>query len=264
MSAGERELFGSAAIGVRDFRCSGRNGEGDIEVVNGTQLCLVRTGLFGYRARGREHIADANSVLLLREGLEYETRHPDGEADACTVFSLPERSLRALTNTPTISPPYPSPRGRCERSAPTHSASIGPCCASSPRMLAIPTACSSIEERALHIASDLLSSPLPKGPPGRLTRAATRRVHRELAEDAKELIALRLPDRLRLADLAAGARLVAVRAEPPVSRSGKQRAARVRGGSLVMLASEARSLGDLLQLRIVIVRLLCGGARRLG
>ncbi len=142
MSAGERELFGSAAIGVRDFRCSGRNGEGNIEVVNGTQLCLVRTGLFGYRARGREHIADANSVLLLREGLEYETRHPDGEADACTVFSLPERSLRALTNTPTISPPYPSPRGRCERSAPTHSASIGPCCASSPRMLAIPTACS--------------------------------------------------------------------------------------------------------------------------
>lgn len=198
----ERAIFDGAAIGVRDFYCSGQDGEGNIEIVDGAQLCVVRTGLFGYEARGREHIADANSVLFLRQGLEYRTRHPDGRADACTVFTIPEASLRTLTATPDEA----SEVGDVRWTVRAVSASAFREHWTLLRELAEdagdPDRALSIEERALHFASELFSAPLPKGPP-RLPRAATARVHRELVETVKELVASRVADRLPLVELAA-------------------------------------------------------------
>jgi len=198
----EQAIFEGAAIGVREFHCSGRDGQGNIEIVDGAQLCIVRTGLFGYQARGREHIADANSVLFLRQGLEYQTRHPDGRADACTVVTIPEASLRALTSTPdAVSAVRDVPwtvravSTEAFREHWTLLRELSEDAGDPDRPL-------SIEERALHMASELFSAPLPKGP-ARLARAATERVHRELVENVKELVAVRVADRLPLAELAA-------------------------------------------------------------
>ena len=197
----ERTMLESSAIGVSDFRCPGRDGEGNLEIVDGTQLCLVRTGVFAYRARGREYVADASSVLLLREGVEYQTRHPDGEPDSCTVFSIPEPSLRAMTGAPDDSSAIPD--------VPWTVRTVDPALFREHWLLlreltdesSDPDRLLSAEERAFQIASDLLASPLPKGPP-RPMRAATKRVHHELVECVKELVALRLSDRIPLAELA--------------------------------------------------------------
>ena len=137
-----------------------------METVEGAQLCVVRVGLFGYEARGREHMADANSVLLLRQGLEYRTRHPGGQADACTVLTLPDRSMRALTGTPDDESEA--------REVPWTVRTVG---AEAFRahwnLLAElrssggdPDRALSIEERAYQMASAMLRAPLPTGRPG--------------------------------------------------------------------------------------------------
>jgi len=192
--------FQSEAISVEDFRCSGRDGDGNIETVVGTQLCIVRHGFFGYSARGQEHITDSNNVLLLREGLEYQTRHPDGEADQCTVLALPDATFRDLSDTPddTSTPPevewtvrsIPSVTFRKQWSLISELASD----------VRDPDRELSIEERALEIAAELLAPRTRSGI--RRRRAATERAHRDLVESVKELLALRLPNQLHLEDVA--------------------------------------------------------------
>lgn len=199
--ARDREMFETASIGVRDHRCAGTHADDHSPVADGAELCLVRTGVFGYQAEdGREHIADANSVLLLRPGVEYQTRHP-GPGDACTVFSLPESTLRAATETPDDDPIPEIPWTVRTVGADTfrdhwallREMSEDP--GDPDRVLAI-------EEHALRVATDLLNTPLSQGASGRLLRAATQQVHHELTESVKELIALRLSERLPLTEVA--------------------------------------------------------------
>jgi AraC-like DNA-binding protein len=199
----EHAIFDGPAIGVRDFHCSGADGDGNVEVVDGTQLCLVRNGVFGYEARGREYIADANSVLMLREGLEYRTRHPNREPDTCTVFTLTESSIRELTGTPedcstasavpwTVRPLDRDTFREHWRLVLEISADAGD-----------PDRALSIEERAFRISAALLAPPPPEVARDRPARAATERAHREAVEHVKEIAALRLGDRMPLSDVAA-------------------------------------------------------------
>lgn len=197
----DREIFDSAAIGVRDHRCSGGRHDDHPAVVDGVQLCLVRSGLFGYQASGREHIADANSVLLLRPGVEFETRHPGPENEACTVFSVPDASLRAITGTsegdevPEIPWTVRTVGALAYRDhwALLREMSEDP--GDPDRVLAI-------EEHALRVATSLLNTPLTQGRSSRILRAATEQVHHELTESVKELIALRISERLPLTEVA--------------------------------------------------------------
>lgn len=248
------QTFHTDAISVEDFHCPGSNGDGNIEIVSGTQLCIVRTGLFGYLARGQEHITDSNSVLLLREGLEYQTRHPDGQADDCTVLRLPESTLRELTDTPDDVSAMPdvdwTVRAVPAATFRNHWALVSE--------LAAPTAdpdrALSIQERALHIASDLLASPVPHGPRRRM-RVATELAHRDLIENVKELLALRMPDHLRLADIAAQvgwspfelSRLFRQRTGLPIHRYRRQLRLRTAYGRLAAgetnIATLAHNLG---------------------
>jgi AraC-like DNA-binding protein len=187
---------------VRDYRCHGRLDDVRTSIPDDAQLCLVRTGVFGYQAEGREHVVDANSVLLIRPGVEYRTRHPGDDTDTSTLFNLPDATLRAITGTPEDGPPPEVPwtvrtvGAETFRDHWTLLREMSEDAGDPDRVLAI-------EEHALRVATDLLNAPALAGPSGRVLRAATEQVHRDLTESVKELIALRLSERLPLTEVAA-------------------------------------------------------------
>jgi AraC-like DNA-binding protein len=199
----ERPLLEGASITVADYRCTGRDGEADLtERPQGHELCFVRRGVFGVSTRGERYVADANSIVLLRDGHEYVTRHPEGDADVCTVFYLRPGTLASIL--------HHDDDARAAEAVPwtVRAADAGwfrehwnllfelVADAGDPdRPLAI-------EERALGLASGVLAAPGPQPRLDRPARAATRRAHRDLAEAIKERLSTDLALKVTLQDLA--------------------------------------------------------------
>lgn len=85
-----RTLHESPAIIVREVHCAGGSPQaGPEEETPVDQLVLVRSGLF-VRTVGRDQVvADATRMLFFRAGESYRTAHPTGAGDVCTAIAIP-------------------------------------------------------------------------------------------------------------------------------------------------------------------------------
>jgi len=201
VTALSQAVFRGDGLDVLDYECPGNDTdpmEGK-EVVERHQLCFVRTGVFGVEVRGERQIADANSVVLLRDRVPYSTDHPLPEHDVCTVVELEPSTYRALTRTPDdVSEAYDVPWTVRTVDRPAHAefralvSELYGSPADLDREL-------TLEERGLALAGAVLASPVPDDD---CERADTRRAHRALVEDTKELLATNLYAALTLDDIA--------------------------------------------------------------
>jgi AraC family transcriptional regulator len=199
----ERPLLEGASITVADYHCSGRDGDADIkERTQGHELCFVRCGMFGVATRGERYVADANSIVLLRTGQEYATRHPEGDADICTVFSLRPGTMASMLRD--------EDDAHAAESVPwTVRAADSSWFREHWKLLfelagdaGDPDRPLAIEERALGLAAGVLRAPEPAPRVDRPARAATRRAHQEVAEAIKERLSVDLSSKVTLDDLA--------------------------------------------------------------
>lgn len=79
----------SGSISVFDYRCSA--GPADrpfVEVHDGFSISYVRTGSFGYRARGRSFELVAGAILVGYPGDEYVCTHDHVRGDECLSFTF--------------------------------------------------------------------------------------------------------------------------------------------------------------------------------
>ena len=77
------------SISVFDYRCTvGAGDESLVEQHGGFDVAYVRTGSFGYRARGESFELVAGSVLVGYPGDEYVCTHDHGCGDECLSFQL--------------------------------------------------------------------------------------------------------------------------------------------------------------------------------
>ena len=78
------------AVGAFDYRCDAKRGEKPFaEVHPGMSVSYVRTGSFGYIARGKSYDLVAGSVLIGNAGDEFTCTHDYVHGDECLSFHLP-------------------------------------------------------------------------------------------------------------------------------------------------------------------------------
>lgn len=78
------------AVGAFDYRCDAKRGERPFaEVHPGMSVSYVRTGSFGYIARGKSYDLVAGSVLIGNAGDEFTCTHEYAHGDECLSFHLP-------------------------------------------------------------------------------------------------------------------------------------------------------------------------------
>ena len=192
-------IFRGDALDVLDYECPGEDTGDHKETVDRHQLCFVRSGLFGVEVHGQRQIADANSVVLLRNGVPYGTDHPVSEHDVCTVVELDPATYRALTGTPDdISIAYDVPWTVRTVDRPAHTQFRALVSELFDPQHDLDRALS-IEERALALGGAMLSAPSPSDD---AERPVTIRAHRALVEDVKELLATDLHSPLTLHQVA--------------------------------------------------------------
>lgn len=192
-------IFRGDTLDVLDYECPGADTGDHKETVDRHQLCFVRTGLFGVEVRGQRQIADANSVVLLRNGVPYCTDHPAPEHDVCTVVELDTSTYRALTGTPDdISQEYDVPWTVRTVDRPAHAQFRALVSELFDGQHDLDRALS-IEERALALGGAMLRTPTPAQDG---ERSETIRARRALIEDVKELVALDLHAPLTLDQVA--------------------------------------------------------------
>jgi AraC family transcriptional regulator len=82
-------LFRNRSISVFDYRCSARPADKPfVELHDGFTLSYVRTGSFGYHARGKSFELVAGSILVGHPGDEYVCTHDHCCGDECLSFYL--------------------------------------------------------------------------------------------------------------------------------------------------------------------------------
>ncbi|HKE18438.1 MAG TPA: AraC family transcriptional regulator [Kofleriaceae bacterium] len=86
-------IFRSGSISVVDCRCSaGPDDVPFVEAHDSFSVSYVRTGSFGYRARGQLHELVAGSLLVGAPGSEFMCTHDHATGDECLSFHLDERT----------------------------------------------------------------------------------------------------------------------------------------------------------------------------
>jgi AraC family transcriptional regulator len=90
-------LFRCGSMSVVDYRCSaGPADEPFVEAHTGFSLSYVRTGSFGYHARGASFDLVAGSLLVGRPGDEYICTHDREGGDECLSFELTPTLVETL------------------------------------------------------------------------------------------------------------------------------------------------------------------------
>jgi AraC-like DNA-binding protein len=195
----QRWLFRGASLEIVSWRCLAIDQQLTPERhMPWNEVTFAHAGSFRLHAGDRTHLIDGASVALLNAGIPFRTSHPVGCGDVGSSIVVCPDLLRSLI----------ADEGR-ERLA-FHEVSV-PCCS---RLLlrqrqlvralrrGLPIEPLQIEEEALAIVGKLLgsgSNPVAGRRPGRhISREAA-----ATAEAAREYIASRYTDRLRLREIAA-------------------------------------------------------------
>src|SRR5438309_5040120 len=90
-------LFHNGSITATDYRCSARAGDAPfVERHSGFSISYVRTGSFGYRARGEASELVAGSILVGHPGDEYVCTHDHVCGDECLSFFLGPELVDAI------------------------------------------------------------------------------------------------------------------------------------------------------------------------
>jgi AraC family transcriptional regulator len=191
-------IFRGDALDLLDYECPGVDSGDHKETVDRHQLCFVRSGLFGIEVRGQRQIADANSVVLLRNGVPYGTDHPLPQHDVCTVVELDPAVYRALTGTPDdVSEAYDVPWTVRTVDRPSYSSLRALVAELFDGQHDLDRALT-LEERALTLAGAMLTRPAPRD---QHKRSATTHAHRALVEDVKEILSADLHAPLALGQI---------------------------------------------------------------
>lgn len=92
-----RTILRRGALSVTDYRCSiGPDDRPFPEHHEGFDLAYVRTGSFGYRARGASFELVAGSILVGHPGDEYVCTHDHVRGDECLSFQLAPALVESL------------------------------------------------------------------------------------------------------------------------------------------------------------------------
>ncbi len=90
-------LFRGGSMSVVDYRCSaGPADEPFVEAHTGFSLSYVRSGSFGYHARGASFELVAGSILVGQPGDEYICTHDHDGGDECLSFELAPTLVESL------------------------------------------------------------------------------------------------------------------------------------------------------------------------
>jgi AraC family transcriptional regulator len=90
-------LLAHGPIRVSDYRCEARPGDAPFtEVHEGFCASYVRSGSFGYRARGHAYELVAGSVLVGHPGDEYLCTHEHVHGDECLAFHVAPELVESL------------------------------------------------------------------------------------------------------------------------------------------------------------------------
>jgi AraC family transcriptional regulator len=96
-------LWQSDALTVTDHRCdAGAHAEPFVEQHAGFDLAYVRTGSFGYRARGHAFELVAGSILVGHPGDEYVCTHDHVVGDECLSFRLSPALVESVGGRPEL------------------------------------------------------------------------------------------------------------------------------------------------------------------
>ncbi len=96
-------ILQSGPISVFDYRCTVSAAEEPVvEQHGGFDVAYVRTGSFGYRARGRAFELVAGSVLVGNPGDEYVCTHDHVCGDECLSFQLAPEVAETIDDTAAI------------------------------------------------------------------------------------------------------------------------------------------------------------------
>jgi AraC family transcriptional regulator len=90
-------LLAQGPVQVRDFRCEAKPGDAPfVEVHAGFSVSYVRSGSFGYVARGRSYELVAGSVLVGHPGDEFLCTHEHVHGDECLSFQVTPEIVASL------------------------------------------------------------------------------------------------------------------------------------------------------------------------
>jgi len=197
-------LFQGSLVSIVDFRCWAV--ETRLLLPEATMrvptLVIPRRGVFHWHVRGESILGDPNQILFFDGGDPFRISYPQPGGDDCTFFAIHPELLNEILG-------HYSPRA-AEAAAPRFPASR---ILSEPdlflahdlllkrahaRLDADPL---SVEEGAVRLVASAVAAGGQGGPPAVRARAATRRLHRDVAETVKTLLAERLGERIALDEI---------------------------------------------------------------
>ena len=92
-----RPLFRSDAVGLFDWRCSGRDTPVHQEEYNQAyEIVVVREGVFVREVNGTATLVVAGTLTFAAPGEVHRFRHPVPGGDACSVFQVSVESIREI------------------------------------------------------------------------------------------------------------------------------------------------------------------------
>lgn len=87
----------SCAVRIVDWRCPGHDtARGEEELAPTCEVVVPRRGAYLREIHGTEGWLDPGTVSFAHAGERYRVRHPSPGGDRCTVFELPEPTVREL------------------------------------------------------------------------------------------------------------------------------------------------------------------------
>ncbi|MHC4090232.1 MAG: helix-turn-helix transcriptional regulator [Planctomycetota bacterium] len=199
-----RGAFDCPSVRVRDVRCRPHSGQRSSEEWSADhQIIFPRCGHFVWHVRGRDVAADANHVLFYTRDEAYRVSHPAPGGDECTVFEFDSDVLiDALARY------EPEVRDRPHRPFSFTEAPTEPALFLLHHWLTLQLRggtdnAMAVEEHAMHLLEAVIDGAYASR--GRLPvgmRPETARVHRQIADAAKIVLAQRFRERLALSDVA--------------------------------------------------------------
>jgi AraC-like DNA-binding protein len=198
------ELFRSPTLFIGDAHCrAGRSGFGDAEVANSYTVILPRSGVFVGELRGRAVLCDPNHAVFLDRHETYRVSHPLDGGDRCTVLCFNAVVLRGVLRECDERAADRRRVGFEVSHAPTDPVADRLQRWLVERLWRGPTDDAETEEVSLALLAKVVAAGRGSNDRAQVAREATRRRWSELTEEAKEVLAKRVAERVPLTKLAA-------------------------------------------------------------